>query len=445
MSQNKICVFGLGYVGQTLSIALAEKGFEVIGIEKSKHIVNKLNKYKSNIYEPGINQRIKKIIKNKSFFAKSKFNKNDICNTYIITVGTPLKKNNVINISMIKNVAEIIASVLKDNDLVILRSTVKLKTTENVVIPILNKSKKKYNISFCPERTIEGKALKELRSLPQIIGSLDYKSYFLSKKIFERVTPKIIRIKNIITAEMIKLVDNVQRDIKFSISNELAMLCDSFNISAYEVIKFGKLHYPRTDLYFPGPVGGPCLEKDTYILSESFIKKKPRLSNMARSVNKEVQSFSVKMMRGILIKNNRNIKDIKKIVICGLAFKGTPETNDVRGTTAIPLIAQIRKFFRNGKIYGYDYNVNSKFYKDYDIFKCNSLKKVSFKTDLLIFHNNNKKFSKFNLGYITKLMNKNSLIYDLWNNFSARKLSLNNNVLYSSFGDLSNLKFNNVK
>jgi nucleotide sugar dehydrogenase len=270
MYKNKICVFGLGYVGQTLAIALAESGFHVLGIEKNKKIVNKLKKYESNIYEPEINKKIKKIIINKKFIIKNKFIKNDICNTYIITVGTPLKKNRLINVSMIKKVSNDIARFLKDGDLVILRSTVKLKTTENIVIPILNKSKKKYYISFCPERTIEGHALKELKYLPQIIGSLDYRSFFLSQNIFNKITKKIIRIKNIVTAEMIKLVDNVQRDIKFSISNEIAMLCDSFNISAYEVIKFGKLQYPRTNLYFPGPVGGPCLEKDTYILSESF-------------------------------------------------------------------------------------------------------------------------------------------------------------------------------
>lgn len=438
MYKNKICVFGLGYVGQTLSIALAESGFHVLGIEKNKKIVNKLKKYESNIYEPEINKKIKKIIINKKFIVKNKFTKNDICNTYIITVGTPLKKNKLINVSMIKKVSRDIAGFLKDGDLVILRSTVKLKTTENIVIPILNKSKKKYYISFCPERTIEGHALKELKYLPQIIGSLDYRSYFLSQNIFNKITKKIIRIKNIVTAEMIKLVDNVQRDIKFSISNEIAMLCDSFNISAYEVIKFGKLQYPRTNLYFPGPVGGPCLEKDAYILSESFYGKKPKLSNTARTVNKEVQPFVVKMIKKVLI--NKNNKSIKKIVICGLAFKGIPETNDVRGTTAVPLIHNIRKKFRTAKIYGYDFNIDPDFYKNCSIKKCGSIKNIFLKTDLLIFHNNNKKFSKFNLKLFSNLMNKNSLIYDLWNNFSSKDLVLNNNVSYTSFGNLSNLK-----
>jgi UDP-N-acetyl-D-mannosaminuronic acid dehydrogenase len=438
MSINKICIFGLGYVGQTLSIVLAESGSKVIGIEKNIKVVKKLNNYQSNIYEPKINQKLKKIIKKKNFLVKSKLGVNDICDTYIITVGTPLKKNKIVNISMIKNVANTISKVLKDGDLVILRSTVKLKTTNNVVIPILNHSKKKYYISFCPERTIEGYALKELRYLPQIIGAQDYKSYHLSKKIFNLITKKIVRVKDFVTAEMIKLVDNIQRDINFSISNEVAMLSDSFNISAYDVIKYGKLHYPRTNLFYPGPVGGPCLEKDAYIYSESFYKKKPKLSNIARTINKEVQPFVVQIIKNIFKKKN-NIK-VKKIVICGLAFKGIPETNDVRGTTAVPLILNIRKNFKKAKIYGFDYNVNLDFYKKHNIKKCNTFKQIFFNTDLLIFHNNNKKFSRFDLQSMSNFMSKDSLIYDLWNNFSSKDLILKKNVTYAAFGNLSNLK-----
>jgi hypothetical protein len=129
---------------------------------------------------------------------------------------------------MIKKVSRDIVRFLKDGDLIILRSTVKLKTTENIVIPILNKSKKKYYISFCPERTIEGHALKELKYLPQIIGSLDFRSYFLSRNIFNKITKKIIRIKNIVTAEMcpsckgsgiigpsILLADDIEKDFQY--------------------------------------------------------------------------------------------------------------------------------------------------------------------------------------------------------------------------------------
>ena len=86
------------------------------------------------------------------------------------------------------------------------------------------------------------------------------------------------------------------------------------------------------------------------------------------------------------------------------------------------------------------FNIDPNFYKNYRLKKCSSIKSIFLKTDLLIFHNNNKKFSKFNLKLFSNLMNKNSLIYDLWNNFSSKDLVLNNNVSYTGFGNLSNLK-----
>ena len=114
---------------------------------------------------------------------------------------------------------------------------------------------------------MEGVALKELNKLPQIIGSNNEESYLKSRKLFSILTKTIIKVDSIKAAEMIKLVDNSQRDLYFAFSNEVAMACDTMGINAHEVIKKGKIKYPRTNLYIPGPVGGPCLEKDPYILS----------------------------------------------------------------------------------------------------------------------------------------------------------------------------------
>ena len=104
------------------------------------------------------------------------------------------------------------------------------------------------------------------------------------------------------------------------------------------------------------------------------------------------------------------------------------------------MILNIKNKFKNSKIYGFDYNVSLEFYKKYNIEICSTFKQIFFKTDLIIFHNNNKKFSKFNLQSMSSFMNKNSLIYDFWNNFSSKNLRLKNNVSYAAFGNLSNLK-----
>ena len=189
---------------------------------------------------------------------------------------------------MIKRVSNEIKKYLKYNDHIILRSTVKIGTTRNLVKKILDQKKIRYDISFCPERTIEGKALEELRYLPQIISGDNKNAIIKSRNLFTKVTNKVVNVSSLEAAEMIKLVDNMQRDVKFSISNEVALMCQNKNLDVNEIIRKGK-NLIRDNLFDPGPVGGPCLEKDTYILSTSFKKiNKPKIALTARKLNESI-------------------------------------------------------------------------------------------------------------------------------------------------------------
>ena len=131
--KKNICIIGLGYVGLTLAVAMAEKKFNVIGVEKKQTILDKLDKDQSHFFEPFINKKIKKIKKKKLFSYYKSIPNNINCSTYIITVGTPLNAYGKSRINLIKNVTKKISKVLKNNDLIILRSTVKVGTTKNVV------------------------------------------------------------------------------------------------------------------------------------------------------------------------------------------------------------------------------------------------------------------------------------------------------------------------
>jgi nucleotide sugar dehydrogenase len=130
-SNNNICVIGLGYVGLTLSISLAKSGFNVFGVEINNQILDSLKKNKSTFYEPDINTNIKLIKKN--FFFNKKILDSWNCSTYIITVGTPLNSKKKSRTDLIENAVKNIYYHLKKNDLVILRSTVKVGTTESLV------------------------------------------------------------------------------------------------------------------------------------------------------------------------------------------------------------------------------------------------------------------------------------------------------------------------
>ena len=147
MNINKnrsICIIGLGFVGLTLATVMANEGFKIYGVEKNKFILKKLKNKKGHFYEPGLNQNLRKNLKNKKFSFINKIPKNKNISTYIITVGTPLNsQKKVITEYIVKTCTEI-ASVLKDDDIVILRSTVKIGTTRNIVLPILKKTGKKF-------------------------------------------------------------------------------------------------------------------------------------------------------------------------------------------------------------------------------------------------------------------------------------------------------------
>ena len=440
MNKNSsVCIIGLGFVGLTLATIMAKKGFKIYGIEKKKIILKRLKSKKSHFYEPGLDKDIKKILKKKKFtFHSSIPNKKDI-NTYIISVGTPLNKSKKIITKHILKTAKIIANQLKDGDCIILRSTVKIGTTRNIVGKILNKTGKNFNLAFCPERAVEGAALKELNYLPQIIGGLDNKSVIRAKNIFKRITKKIVTVSSLETAEMIKLIDNSSRDVFFAYANEIARTSESLGLNANEIINCGKLHYDRTFLASPGLVGGPCLHKDPYIFSESLknSKTKAEITLMARKIN-ERQPYEIVNQIHNQLKKIKNFSRRPKIAILGLAFKGKPITDDLRGSMSIEVYKALKKKFANSKFYGFDPIVTKIELKKLGLMPCSNLNDVFRKKDLIIIANNHPIFSNMKIEKLVKILNRPSLVYDFWNHFNAKFLNFPNFVKYNGLG--GNLK-----
>jgi UDP-N-acetyl-D-mannosaminuronic acid dehydrogenase len=437
MKNNKkknVCVIGLGFVGLTLAVSMASKGFIIYGIEKNKKIIQKIKKGKPHFFEPNLEKKLTKLIKKKKIFFSNKLNSKINCDTYIITVGTPIDKNKKIITKYIRYTSEEVSKYLKNDDLIILRSTVKVGTTRKIVKPILEKSKKFFSLSFCPERTLEGAALKELNYLPQIIGGVDGKSISKSKEIFSKITRTTISVSSLEVSEMIKLVDNSNRDVKFAYANEVARICDSLKINAQEVIKSGKYKYPRTNLPSPGLVGGPCLEKDPYIFSNSINnpKLKAELTLFSRLINERQPFESVKYLKNKFFKNRKN--KIIKICVIGLAFKGFPVTNDVRGSMSYKVIEAIKNNFSTSHIFGYDPLVSGDDFKSFRVKKCDRIIDAFKNKDLVIFANNHPSFKKIDFYKISKNLNKNSIVYDFWNNLKNK----DKNNLKSKYIQLGN-------
>jgi len=434
-NKNSVCIIGLGFVGLTLAAIMSEVGFRVHGIEKKNFILDKLKKRQSHFYEPKLNKLLSKIIRKKIFTFSKKF-RDSKSNIYIITVGTPLNDKKQIITKYIKETCKEISKKLKDDDIVILRSTVKVGTTRNIAYPILKKSKKKFHLAYCPERAVEGAALKELKKLPQVIGVLDKNSEKIIFNIFSKITKKIVLTSSIETAEMIKLIDNSSRDVFFAYANEIARVCDNLGLNANEIIYSGKLGYKRTDIARPGLVGGPCLHKDPYIFSESLkkYKIKPEITLTARKINERQPLEIVKFIYDKIYKKRLKKKKIK-IGLLGVAFKGFPLTDDLRGSMAIKLINILKLKLKNLSITALDPIVERKKIYNEKVVPAKNINEIFKNADVVIISNDNKYFSKLNLNKLSLKMNSNALIYDVWNLYERDRLKLKNNVEYFSLGN----------
>jgi UDP-N-acetyl-D-mannosaminuronic acid dehydrogenase len=413
-------IVGLGYVGLTLATVLAEAGNSVIGIEKRKDLVELTNEGIPHFTETGLPDALAGVTRSGKLVAAEQFDDSFSCSTYIITVGTPLAPDGVARVDMIEAAARDIAANMRDGALVILRSTVKIGTTRDVVAPILAASGKKFDIAMCPERTLEGKALQELRELPQIVGADDQAVADRAAAVFRRLTSSIVLVSGIETAEIAKLVSNTFRDVQFAFANEVARVCDAFGVSAHEVISAGKIGYNRTNIPLPGLVGGPCLEKDPHILMESARTRgiSLEITKAGRLVNERQPQETVDFISSEI--ERRELAGPLKINILGMAFKGQPETSDLRGSMSIKVLDALKKAHPDAQIGVYDpitpQEVLAAEFPDEQIFT--RFGDAVSGASVVVIANNHPSLGTISPRTINEFMSPDGFVYDYWNHFS---------------------------
>jgi UDP-N-acetyl-D-mannosaminuronic acid dehydrogenase len=415
-------IVGLGYVGLTLATVLAEAGYSVIGVEKRPDLVEMTNQGIPHFTETGLPDALSGVTRFKKLVAAERFDNSFSCDTYIITVGTPLSPDGVARVDMIEQAAREIAENMPDGALVILRSTVKVGTTRDVVSPILAASGKKFDIAMCPERTLEGKALQELRELPQIVGADDSAVADRAAAVFRRLTNSIVQVSDIETAEIIKLVSNTFRDVQFAFANEVARVCDAFGVSAHEVISAGKLGYNRTNIPLPGLVGGPCLEKDPHILMESARTRgiDLEITTAGRLVNERQPEETVRFISSEIDRRELAGSAPLKISLLGMAFKGLPETSDLRGSMSIKVLDALKKAHPDAEIGVYDpvttQDVLAEEFPDEKVYS--RFGDAVSGASVVVIANNHPSLGQISPRTINEFISPNGFVFDYWNHFS---------------------------
>lgn len=433
--KNKtVCVIGLGFVGLTLSIVLADAGFKVIGYDINKEVVNHINTGRPHFYEKGLPSLLKFHVARGNLRADSDLTEGK-ADIYILSVSTPIGKNRKPNLDLLRKATRKVGKVLKKRDTVILRSTVPVGTTRNLVLPILEeasglKADEDFYLSFAPERTVEGNALEELRSIPQVMGGLNKRSLDESVNFFSYFNNTVVRVPSLEAAEMVKLINNSFRDLSFGFANELALICDRWGLDAVNIVKAANEGYPRNPIPVPSPgVGGVCLKKDPYLYAHSAekVEHKAEISLMSRKINEYMPMFIVRKVESFMKRYKNNANDVKVFII-GFAFKGEPETSDTRGSTAIDLVNLI-KDKTTWRLTGYDPVVSK------EVIESNGVAGASLRegfkgADCVLIMNNHRSYLDMDILGLTNLMSKPALLFDCWHLFPCAEIERVEGIVY---------------
>ena len=376
-------VGGTGHVGLPLGLALSEKNFKVQLIDINKENINKVNNGIMPFLEEGSEKILRKNIKKKNIFASNKTNLIKNSKYIIVCIGTPINKKLIPETKKFLNFFRFLNKIISRNQIIIIRSSVFPGICDKIYDILWNK-----NISYCPERIVQGKSLKELPKLPQIVSGYTKISVLNSKKIFKKISKKIL-ITNILEAELIKLFSNAYRYINFSITNQFYQICEKLEVDYNFLRKLMIDGYQRNkDLAQPGFTAGPCLLKDTMQLS-SFLKGKFQLGHEAMKINEGLPIFLInKLEQKISLKN-------KKIGILGMSFKA--ETDDIRDSLSIKLKNYLEKR-------GFKYYCSDPYFKGDGIIKTNSLIQ---KSDIIVVATPHLEYKKLKLP-------KNKIFIDVW-------------------------------
>jgi UDP-N-acetyl-D-galactosamine dehydrogenase len=417
-----ICIFGAGYVGLPLAYAFS-KFYRVYCFDINKNRISKLKK--------GIdlnNQFGKRKLVNKNLFFIDNLKDIKECNYYIITVPTPIKKNNTPDLSYLESSSKTVSKIIKPGSVVIYESTTYPGCTEEICIPILEKeSDLKYNkdffVGYSPERINPGDKIHTLNNIVKVVGSNNRETTEKIKRLYNKICKKVHIVSSIKIAETSKIIENVQRDVNIALINELSVLFHKLNIPTQKVLEAASTKW-NFHYYKPGLVGGHCIGVDPYYLSykAQTVNYFPQLILAGRRFNESMGRYIAVQSLKLLTKKKINLQKAR-IAILGFAFK--ENINDFRNTKVLDIIKELENWKLNIKIF--DSFVPPEEVKNIHNLKIYKFKEIKkFKFDLIIIAVAHKEFKKKITFYNNYFKNKRKkIMVDVKNLFEEEEYKKN--------------------
>jgi|TARA_E500000331_G_scaffold353101_1_gene403088 UDP-N-acetyl-D-mannosaminuronic acid dehydrogenase len=332
MSDLKVVMMGLGYIGLPTAALIASRGIKVQGIDVNKSVVDIINEGKIHIVEPALDGLVKHVVERGLLRASTTPETADV---YLIAVPTPFKGDHQPDLKYVESATRMIISKLKEGDLFIIESTSPVGTTDKmaqIIFEERSELKGKIHIAYCPERVLPGKVIYELEHNDRVIGGLDEQSTKVAQDFYRHFVKGELHGTNAKTAEMCKLVENSSRDVSIAFANELSMICDKAGINVWELINLANKH-PRVNILQPGTgVGGHCIAVDPWFIVSEFEKEAIIIRN-AREINNYKTEWVIEKIKSTALQFELDNNRMPIIALMGLAFK--PDIDDLRESPAL--------------------------------------------------------------------------------------------------------------
>ena len=339
-------IVGLGYVGLPLAVEFGRAGFSVVGFDVLEDKIATLNQGRSYIQDVP-DTVIAPLVENGLFRATNDFSKLAEMDTINICVPTPLRKTKDPDMSFIVSSTEQIAKYLRPGTLVILESTTYPGTTDELVLPMLEKSGLKvgedFFVCFSPERVDPGNAKYQTRNIPKVVGGITPACTELGALFYAQSLDTVVPVTSTSVAEMVKLLENTFRMINIGLVNEMAMMCDRMGINVWEVIDAAATKPFGFMPFYPGPgLGGHCIPVDPFYLAWKTRQQgiEARFIELAGYINGQMPHFVVDKVQHALNENRKPLRD-SKVHMLGVAYKKNIE--DVRESPALDIIHLLKQ------------------------------------------------------------------------------------------------------
>ena len=359
--QAVLGIVGLGYVGVPLAVASCGHGVKTVGFDVEQRKINDLKNGVSYISSVS-DDKIISLCDGGLFIPTA--DKNDLkqADFILLCVPTPLTKNHTPDMSYVISASELVASILRKGQVVILESTTYPGTTTDVIVPILETSGLKYNqdffVAYSPEREDPGNKDFHTHSIPKVVGADNPEILELTAAFYRHFIKKIVTVSSTKTAESVKLMENIFRCVNIALVNEMKMIFDNMGIDTFEVIDAAATKPFGFMPFYPGPgIGGHCIPIDPLYLTwkNREYKSNTRFIELATEINQSMPVYVVQKFSESLNDNLGKALNGAKILVVGLAYK--KNVSDCRESPASDVIRLLKQ--RHADLSYYDPFVKS--------------------------------------------------------------------------------------